>query len=86
MSPTKKCSGTAAAACGNWIFCFCHLQKKKLPELNENDHMLYERLLTEEDQDLFACLVERVQHPDKELQTIIAKIREFAASGVAKPH
>jgi len=60
--------------------------EKKLPELNENDHMLYERLLTEEDQDLFACLVERVQHPDKELQTIIAKIREFAASGVAKPH
>lgn len=60
--------------------------EKKLPELDAIDHRLYERLLTEEDQDLFACLVERVQHPDKELQLIIAKIREFAASGVARPH
>jgi acetyl-CoA acyltransferase len=42
--------------------------------------------ISREDQDLFACLVERVQHPDKEMQIIIAKIREFAVSGVARPH
>jgi antitoxin CptB len=60
--------------------------EKKLPELDDTDHKRYERLLTEEDQDLFSCLVERVQHPDKEMQIIIAKIREFAVSGVARPH
>jgi antitoxin CptB len=60
--------------------------EKQLPTLDTEDQLLYEKLLEEEDQDLFACLVERVQHPDQRLQTIISKIREFAASGVARPH
>lgn len=60
--------------------------EKKLLTLETADQLLYEKLLTEEDQDLFACLVERVQHPDESMQSIITQIREFAASGVARPH
>lgn len=60
--------------------------EKQLPKLDAEDQRLYEKLLTEEDQDLFACLVERVQHPDQQIQSIISKIRDFAASGVARPH
>lgn len=60
--------------------------EKKLLTLDGADQLLYEKLLTEEDQDLFACLVERVQHPDQEMQSIISKIRDFAASGATRPH
>lgn len=60
--------------------------EKKLLTLDATDQLMYEKLLEEEDQDLFACLVERAQHPDQRLQSIITKIREFAASGVARPH
>lgn len=60
--------------------------EQKLLTLADEDQLLYEKLLEEEDQDLFACLVERVQHPDLKLQSIISKIRDFAASGVARPH
>lgn len=60
--------------------------EKMLLTLDAADQLLYEKLLTEEDQDLFACLVERVQHPDQDMQSIISKIRDFAASGVARPH
>ncbi|HBX38279.1 MAG TPA: succinate dehydrogenase assembly factor 2 [Pseudohongiella sp.] len=60
--------------------------EKCLPTLGEQDHLLYERLLAEEDQDLFACLVERAVHPDPHLQALVVQIREFAASGVARPH
>jgi antitoxin CptB len=57
----------------------------KLPSLSEQDQLLYVRLLKEEDQDLFACLVERVQHPDPELQALVSRIREFAATA-GNPH
>lgn len=60
--------------------------ERKLLTLDEHEQLLYERLLTEEDQDLFACLVERVKHPDPQLQTIIAKIREFSSSEGGRPH
>lgn len=60
--------------------------EQKLLTLDYADQLLYERLLTEEDQDLFACLVERALHPDKDIQSIVTKIRDFAASGVARPH
>jgi len=60
--------------------------QQKLLELSEVEQQHYERLLAEEDQDLFACLVERVQHPDPELQALVSKIREYAASGATRPH
>lgn len=51
-----------------------------------SEQRLYERLLTEEDQDLFACLVERASHPDPDIQALVVRIREYAASGVRRPH
>lgn len=60
--------------------------QQQLPGLREADQRLYERLLREEDQDLFACLVERVQHPDPELHSMVTRIREFAAASGARPH
>lgn len=51
-----------------------------------SEQRLYERLLTEEDQDLFACLVERATHPDPQIQALVVRIREYAASGVRRPH
>lgn len=50
------------------------------------DQLLYERLLEEEDQDLFACLVERAIHPDPDIQALVVRIRDYAASGVRRPH
>ena len=60
--------------------------EQQLLSLSENDQRLYEKLLAEEDQDLFACLVERAAHPDPELQSLVVKIREFSKSGVKRPH
>ena len=60
--------------------------QQALPKLSEPEQRVYERLLAEEDQDLFACLVERVQHPDPELRAMVGKIREFAAASGARPH
>ena len=54
--------------------------RERLPLLGEQQQRSYQRLLTEEDQDLFACLVERVTHPDPELQALVAEIRKFAAA------
>ncbi|MEX0738003.1 MAG: succinate dehydrogenase assembly factor 2 [Pseudohongiella sp.] len=57
-----------------------------LPTLGLDEQQLYEELLTEEDQDLFACLVERATHPDPKIQALVSRIREYAASGVRRPH
>lgn len=60
--------------------------ENQLRLLQPAEQQLYERLLTEEDQDLFACLVERATHPDPEVQALVVRIREYAASGVRRPH
>lgn len=59
--------------------------EQRLRQLSVEDQRLYQRLLREEDQDLFACLVERTVHPDPGLQALADKIREFAASA-GRPH
>ena len=59
--------------------------EQRVPQLSGDDQRLYRRLLREEDQDLFACLVERTEHPDPALQSIVAKIREFAITS-DRPH
>jgi antitoxin CptB len=60
--------------------------EQQLLKLSAEEQRLYEHLLAEEDQDLFACLVERVQHPDPGIQALALKIRDFAASGAKPPH
>jgi len=60
--------------------------QQELPKLAETEQRVYERLLAEEDQDLFACLVERVQHPDPQLRAMVSRIRDFAASSGSRPH
>ena len=50
-----------------------------LPELPSAVQEAYVRLLREEDQDLFAWLVDRAQHPDPEMQSLIDRIRAYAA-------
>ena len=37
-------------------------------------------------QDLFACLVDRVEHPDPELRDMVKQIRAFAAREKNRPH
>ncbi len=54
--------------------------RERLPLLDEEQQRSYQRLLAEEDQDLFACLVERVKHPDPQLQAMVSEIRKFAAA------
>jgi len=60
--------------------------RNKLQSLCKDEQALFERLLAEEDQDLFACLVERAIHPDPQLQALVMSIRDYAASGVPRPH
>jgi antitoxin CptB len=60
--------------------------ENRLRLLEPAEQQLYERLLAEEDQDLFACLVERATHPDPKIQALVIKVREYAASGVRRPH
>ncbi len=54
-----------------------------LPELADEQQRVYRRLLDEEDQDLFACLVDRVQHPEPQVQVMVDRIRAHAASNRA---
>jgi len=54
--------------------------RERLLQLDPDQQRLYQHLLAEEDQDLFACLVERVQHPDPALRALIAEIRRFAGN------
>lgn len=54
-----------------------------LPELADEQQRVYRRLLDEEDQDLFACLVDRVQHPEPQMQAMVDRIRAHAASNRA---
>lgn len=51
-----------------------------LPDLTEEQQLVYRRLLDEEDQDLFACLVDRVQYPDSDVQAMVDRIRAHATS------
>lgn len=53
--------------------------REKLPLLDESQQLVYQRLLQEEDQDLFACLVDRAVHPDAALQALVEQVREYAA-------
>ncbi|MDX1490513.1 MAG: succinate dehydrogenase assembly factor 2 [Pseudohongiellaceae bacterium] len=50
--------------------------EKHLADLPPEIHVLYQRLLTEEDQDLFAWLLMRAPAPNEELQKMISIIRE----------
>jgi len=59
--------------------------EQRLRALEPDKQQLYRRLLEEEDQDLFACLVERSEHPDAELQSIVLEIRSFATKSL-RPH
>lgn len=49
--------------------------EKRLPTLSSEDQLLYQRLLREEDQDLFAWLLLRTPAPDSELQRMVERIR-----------
>lgn len=60
--------------------------QNQLRSLASAEQAQYERLLEEEDQDLFACLVERATHPDPQIQALVVRIRDYAASGVRRPH
>lgn len=60
--------------------------ENRLRTLAPAEQQRYERLLEEEDQDLFACLVERASHPDPDIQALVVQIRDYAASGVRRPH
>jgi antitoxin CptB len=53
--------------------------ERELPALPEEQQRLYQRLLDEEDQDLFSWLVQREPVPDARLQDLVDLIR-------ARPH
>ncbi|MEX1196958.1 MAG: succinate dehydrogenase assembly factor 2 [Pseudohongiellaceae bacterium] len=53
--------------------------RERVPALPFEQQQSYIRLLEEEDQDLFAWLVDRQQHPDAGQQGLIAEIRDHAA-------
>lgn len=53
--------------------------RERLPALSPERQQDYIRLLEEEDQDLFAWLVDRQQHPDAARQALITDIRRHAA-------
>lgn len=53
--------------------------QERLPALPPERQQHYIRLLEEEDQDLFAWLVDRHQHPDADQQALITEIRRHAA-------
>lgn len=59
--------------------------RERLPDLSDADQQVYIRLLQEEDQDLFAWLVDRQQHPEPALQSLISEIRRFAAQSGPRP-
>lgn len=46
-----------------------------LPQLHEDQQRLYQRLLDEEDQDLFSWLLQREPVPDTQLQKLVDLIR-----------
>ena len=49
-------------------------------ELDEHDRQCFQRLMTSEDQDLFAWFMRREKPEDQELQAIVSKILKFARS------
>lgn len=53
--------------------------QERLPALSPERQQNYIRLLEEEDQDLFAWLVDRQQHPEAGQQALITEIRRYAA-------
>jgi antitoxin CptB len=52
--------------------------RERVPALPAGRQQDYIRLLQEEDQDLFAWLVDRQQHPEPGQQALIAEIRSHA--------
>lgn len=57
---------------------------ERLQALPPEQQQDYSRLLQEEDQDLFAWLVDRQQHPDTGCRALIAEIRGHAAAARGK--
>ena len=53
--------------------------RERVPALSPGQQQNYIRLLEEEDQDLFAWLVDRQQHPESTQQALITEIRRHAA-------
>lgn len=53
--------------------------RERVPALSPGQQQHYIRLLEEEDQDLFAWLVDRQQHPEEDQQVLITEIRRYAA-------
>ena len=49
-------------------------------ELDEPDRRLFQRLMSCEDQDLFAWFLRREKPADEELQSIVSKVLKFALS------
>ncbi len=49
-----------------------------LAELDESTLSCYRALLEEQDQDLFAWLIERERHPDAPTQQLLGRIRRHA--------
>lgn len=52
----------------------------KYPELSEVERAGFERLMTCEDQELFAWMLQRGEVEDEELAGIVEQIRQFARS------
>lgn len=57
--------------------------RETLHELDEEQLSLYRSLLQEQDQDLFAWLIERETHPHAPTQALIARIRQRAGHAAA---
>ena len=51
--------------------------------LSETDQQIFERLLTENDQDLFDWLLGKDSPQDTELATMVGKIRDYASKARA---
>ena len=49
-------------------------------QISAEEQQLFERLLTEEDQDLFSWLIHRQRPADSDLHRIVCKIRDMNAS------
>lgn len=54
--------------------------RETLQDLDEEQLSLYRALLQEQDQDLFAWLIEREAHPHAPTRALIGRIRECAAA------
>jgi len=55
--------------------------EKAYPALSEDDQLLYQKLLTCEDQDMFSWFLRREEPTDPELQRIVKIVREHTQPG-----